>query len=132
MSTPLPSSTAWKTKISAQKLEAIFAGAAEHSQYPDPTKNEKIEELQDKEFKNYRKIALTNGYSLENPSTFFIQHVYPAVVGKLPEVALKTRLVEQVLQSFLPERSLEEWPQRAVTQIISYLEEVRPLSTYTN
>ncbi|MBS0620639.1 MAG: hypothetical protein JSS61_04170 [Verrucomicrobia bacterium] len=109
--------------ISAQNLGAILAGAADHRQYPDPKEDRRIEELEDGEFESYRKMARASGYALENPSTFFIQHVYPITVGKLPQIVLKARLAEKVMQTFLPERSIAEWPQGVVTQIMSYFEE---------
>jgi len=109
--------------VSALNLGVILAGAADHRQYPDPKEDRRIEELGDEEFESYRKMARANGYALENPSTFFIQHVYPMTVGKLPQIVLKAKLAERVIQTFLPERSIEEWPQRVVTQIMGYLEE---------
>ena len=109
--------------ISELNLGVIFAGAADHRQYPDPEEDLRIEQLGDEEFEGYRKMARANGYSLENPSTFFIQHVYPITGLKLPQIVLKARLAEKVIQTFLPSRSIEEWPQRVVTQIMSYLED---------
>lgn len=109
--------------ISAQKLDVILAGAADHRQYPNPEEDKRIEALEDEEFEGYRKMARANGYALENPSTFFIQHVYSTTVGKLPQIVLKAKFAENVIQSFLPERSIEEWPQRVVTQIMDYLEQ---------
>ncbi len=122
-SIPFPSSTTWKAAISAQKLGVILAGAADHRQYPNPDEDQRIEELEDEEFKTYREVARANGYALENPSTFFIQHVFPTTVQKLPQITLKVRLAERMIQSFLPQRSIAEWPQRVVTQIMGYLEE---------
>jgi len=109
--------------ISALNLGVILAGAADHRQYPDPGEDRRIEELGDKEFESYRKMARASGYALENPSTFFIQHVYPTTVGKLPQIVLKARLAEEVIQTFPPGRSIAEWPQRVVTQIMGYLGE---------
>lgn len=109
--------------ISALNLGVILAGAADHRQYPDPKEDQRIEELGDEEFEGYRKMARANGYALENPSTFFIQHVYPTTALKLPQIVLKARLAEKIIQNFLPERSIAEWPQRVVTQIMGYLEE---------
>lgn len=121
-STSLPTPGAWKSLIAAQNLQAILAGAADHRQYPNPEEERRIEVLRDEEFESYRKMARTCGYALENPSTFFIQHVYPTTGAKLPQIALKAQLAEKIIHSFLPERSIENWPQRVVTQIMSYLE----------
>lgn len=119
----LPSQRQWKTAIAPQMMGVILAGAADHRQYPDPKEDHKIEALGDEEFESYKAMAKKSGCSLENPSMFFIQHVYPSIVGKLPQVMQKARLAEKTIRSFLPERSIEEWPQRALTQIISYLED---------
>jgi hypothetical protein len=54
----------------------ILAGAADHRQYPNESFDELIHSLNDREYINYKKIANKQGYSLKNPSTFFIQHVY--------------------------------------------------------
>ena len=104
-------------------MRVILAGAADHRQYPDSEEDRRIEVLGDEEFESYRTLARSSGYALENPSIFFIQHVYPSVVGNLPQVVQKARLAEEAIRSFLPARSIEEWPQRAVTEIMSYLEE---------
>lgn len=122
-STPLPSPNAWKCLISAQKLDLIFAGAADHRQYPDPTEEGRIEELNDEEFQSYKKLARNSGFALENPTTFFIQHVYPTTVGKIPQIALDAELADKAIPSFLSQRSIEEQPQNAATEIIGYLKE---------
>jgi hypothetical protein len=109
--------------MTTQKLGVILAGAADHRQYPDSEEDRRIEELGDEEFESYRTMARSRGYALENPGMFFIQHVYPSVVGNLPKIAQKARLAEEAIRSFLPVQSIEKWPQRAVTQIMSYLED---------
>lgn len=118
-----PSISAWKRGISSKIVDAILAGAADHRQYPNPEEDKRIKELNDQEFNNYQKIAARDGFSLENPSAFFIQHVYPIVAEKVLELTLRTKLAERSLQQVLPERSIEEWPQRAVSEIMEYLEE---------
>lgn len=112
----------WKSSIRAKKLAVIFSGAADHRQYPNQEEDRRIEVLKDPEFESYRRMALEEGFALEKPSTFFIQHVYPSTVGKLPKMASRVRFVESLLKCFMPDRSLEEWPQRVVTQIMRYLE----------
>lgn len=79
----LLSKTKWKELIGSKKLEVILAGAADHRQYPNVKEDLKIFELKDKEFEDYKKIACESGYSLENPSLFFIQHVYPSTLGNV-------------------------------------------------
>jgi hypothetical protein len=118
----LPSRKQWQSTI-GNPIDVVLAGAAEHRQYPDSKEDQRIEILCDEEFENYRKMAKSSGYALENPSVFFIQHVYPATVGKISQCLQQAKFAKQTLQSFLPERSIEEWPRRAVTQIMSYLED---------
>lgn len=96
----LPSKSIWKAAITTQKLGVILAGAADHRQYPDPEEDRRIEVLSDEEFESYRTLARSSGYALENPSIFFIQHVYPSVVGNLPQVVQKARLAEEAIRSF--------------------------------
>ncbi len=62
-------------------IDVILAGAADHRQYPDSKKDVLIEDLKDEEFLSYKKMAKEKGFSSENPTTFFIQHVY-AMKGK--------------------------------------------------
>ena len=119
----LPSKSQWRATITTQNLGVILAGAADHRQYPNPEEDSRIEVLKDEEFGYYQRTARSEGYALEDPSVFFIQHVYPATVGSLPQLSQKARLVECIIQAFSPDRSIAEWPQRAVTQIMSYLED---------
>lgn len=60
-------------------FDIILAGAAHHRQYPSQELSLHIPDI---EFENYKKMASENGFSLDNPKTFFIRHVYPAQVGK--------------------------------------------------
>lgn len=119
----LPSKSQWRKTIATQKLDVILAGAADHRQYPNPEEDRRIEELNDDEFEGYKIMSRSKGYALENPSMFFIQHVYPATIGSMPQLIQKAKLAEKIICSFLPERSIAEWPQRAVTQIMYYLED---------
>ena len=63
--------------------DVILAGAADHRQFPDQALDANIEQLQDSEYENYKAMAKGNGFSDENPTTFFIQHVYAACIGKV-------------------------------------------------
>ncbi len=54
--------------------EIILAGAADHRQYPNE-EQDSVLPLHD-EFIHFRKLAKKEGYSLCNPSKFFIKHVY--------------------------------------------------------
>lgn len=56
--------------------DVILAGAADHRQYPNAELDANIHQLEDKEYEHYRTLALAKGFSVDNPTTFFIQHVY--------------------------------------------------------
>lgn len=74
----------WKELMRETSItDVILAGAADHRQFPDATLDSNIEKLQDSEYESYKGMAKRNGFSDENPTTFFIQHVYAACVGKV-------------------------------------------------
>jgi hypothetical protein len=61
-------------------IDVILAGAADHRQYPDPKLDSLFSDLESTEYASYKSLARKKGFSAENPSTFFIQHVYAAPV----------------------------------------------------
>ncbi len=70
----------WKQRmLKRSPIDVILAGAADHRQYPDPEKKIPIQSL---EYEDYKQFAEKYGFSLNNPTTFFIQHVYATQVGK--------------------------------------------------
>ena len=74
----------WKELIrETSVIDVILAGAADHRQFPDEKLDANIEQLQDSEYESYKAMAKRNGFSDENPTTFFIQHVYAACIGKV-------------------------------------------------
>jgi hypothetical protein len=74
----------WKEKmLNYGILDAILAGAADHRQYPNP--NRRIE-IEDSKFRWYLEMAKTKGFSLNNPSMFFINHVFSSQVRNFPEL----------------------------------------------
>ncbi len=80
----LPTKDQWRQEFTAQKPDdVILAGAADHRQYPDAAEDRRIEALGDKEFESYKEMASSKGYTEKNPTMFFIQHVYPAVVRSI-------------------------------------------------
>lgn len=80
---PLPSKDQWREKfLQNSVVDVILAGAADHRQYPDPNR---VLEIDDPEFERYKRLAANQGFSLDNPTTFFIQHVYST------KLAQKTR-----------------------------------------
>lgn len=70
----------WKSRMTNHSIiDIILAGAADHRQYP----NEKNDaSLVDAEYENYRSLAKNLGFSLENPNTFFINHVFSMQIGR--------------------------------------------------
>lgn len=61
-------------------VDIILAAAADHRQYPC---SERQVPLHDAEYVEYKEMAQKKGFSLNNPTTFFINHVYSLEVGKL-------------------------------------------------
>jgi uncharacterized LabA/DUF88 family protein len=59
----------------------ILAGAADHSQYPASKHNDLIDQTQD--YQDYKRFAKKAGFSIDNPTTFFIQHVYCSQVNRI-------------------------------------------------
>jgi hypothetical protein len=82
----------WKKTIEQHSIfDIVLAGAADHRQYPNADVKVHVDDC---EFNEYKKKALQNGFSLDNPSTFFIQHVYTSKIGKKikkeqPTISLK-------------------------------------------
>lgn len=73
--------TKWREVIlKTSIIDIILAGAADHRQYPDSNIEIKTD---DHEYENYKVIARQKGFSLDNPTTFFINHVYPTQVDKI-------------------------------------------------
>jgi hypothetical protein len=66
-------------------VDAVLAGAADHRQYPNPELDSLIHSQNDSEFEHYKALAKREGFSSENPSTFFIQHVYSSRVDNILE-----------------------------------------------
>ena len=67
----------WITTISSfSHEEIVLAGAADHRQYPAQEKDLIIHSLKNTEFNYFKNFSKKNGFSLENPSSFLIQHVY--------------------------------------------------------
>lgn len=84
----------WKSDILRFPVDSIIlAGAADHRQYPNKEDDNRLCQLvQDHEYETYRSLAREEGFSFENPSTFFIQHVYATntstITLKTPSLSL--------------------------------------------
>lgn len=67
----------WRREFLEYNLEeVILAGAADHRQYPCQNESEKFESLRHIELERFKCFARRQGFSLCNPTRFFIQHVY--------------------------------------------------------
>ncbi|MFA5250080.1 MAG: hypothetical protein WC371_01560 [Parachlamydiales bacterium] len=77
VNTSFKNKTLWKEQIQKYSLsEILLAGAADHKQYPDSTQDQRITSLNNLEHKFYQNFARQTGFALDNPSLFFIQHIY--------------------------------------------------------
>lgn len=64
----------WRESIARTSIiDMLLAIGANHRQYPDPNQSISIE---DGEYEYYKNLADTMGFSLNNPITFFAQHIY--------------------------------------------------------
>jgi hypothetical protein len=71
----------WKENLLNYPIfDVILAGAADHRQYPNPSISIQID---DPDYEKYRTMAKMDGFSIENPTTFFINHVYSQKVEKI-------------------------------------------------
>jgi hypothetical protein len=78
--------TQWKESMrKTAPMGVILAGAADHRQYPDSKQDVLVEKLADQEHESYKILARREGFSDQNPATFFIQHVYTTRIAKLLE-----------------------------------------------
>lgn len=69
----------WRESVSdLSLLDIILANCAAHRQYPDPERDKEILRIQHPEYERYRKLADRRGFSLNNPSSFLIRHIYPS------------------------------------------------------
>lgn len=74
-------------------LKIVLAGAAHHRQFPDPKLDsefdQEIYQNITSEYKKYKEEAEEIGCSFNNPHFFFIQHVYPDILSRIPTVRQK-------------------------------------------
>jgi len=72
----------WLQQMEGQSIEnVILKGAANHRQFPDDRVNYSTDELA-----RYSQQALETGCAFDNPTLFFINHVFPVQVGKVPAI----------------------------------------------
>lgn len=90
----------WRERMRARPIaDVILAGAADHRQYPDVERDGLIRALQDAEYGAYKSLARSAGFAWENPSTFFIQHVYASTFQRFLSNANKTVVRQAVAVS---------------------------------
>lgn len=77
----LPSVEQWRDGLSENPVDIILAGAADHRQYPDESKDALLPI--DERFLAYKRMANEKGCCDSNQSLFFIQHVYPITIEKI-------------------------------------------------
>jgi len=82
----LPSKNEWNETMSKNSvIDVMLAVGADHRQYPDPNQ---IVPIQIEEYDHYKNLAEKNGFSMNNPTTFFAQHIYCSQVNrKIPSSA---------------------------------------------
>ncbi|OJW68389.1 MAG: hypothetical protein BGO68_05540 [Candidatus Amoebophilus sp. 36-38] len=74
----------WKSSIEKNGIiDIILACAADHKQYPNPEHDQHLHGLNDSEYEYYKALAKRKGFSFDNPTTFFVQHIYATIVGNL-------------------------------------------------
>lgn len=72
----------WRQKITSNNVKVILKGAADHRQYPDVEEETRLKEVTDFEYTQMRIAAKAEGFSIDNPSAFLVQHVYPSTPQK--------------------------------------------------
>ena len=82
----------WKKIIKKRSIvEMLLAMGADHRQYPNP---DKIILVHDEEYKHYKNLAVIEGFSLNNPTTFFVQHIYCSQIQRLSKNNFNLSLTE--------------------------------------
>ena len=80
-------------------LKIILAGAAHHRQFPDSKLDEEFDqEIYQNiayEYKKYKELADEIGCSCNYPHFFFIQHVYPHILNRVPIIVQKITEVKK-------------------------------------
>ena len=111
----------WVAAITKQSItDVILAGAADHRQYPDPALDALFDSEKDSEYESYKALAKKEGFSSENPTTFFIQHVYAARVGKvLEEVSVENVMLTPVEENTMMQEEEEiAWRNRYQVKLL--------------
>lgn len=81
------SRSAWRNTVRDRGVDVVLAGAADHRQYPpNPEQDRRLVGIRDEDYERCKILAQREGYALDNPTTFFIQHTYAAMVGSIVEL----------------------------------------------
>jgi hypothetical protein len=71
----------WRKSIEKRSpIEVLLAAAADHRQYPDPTRGVPIK---NEEYDCFKHIASKDGFALLNPTTFFVRHIYSTCLSNI-------------------------------------------------
>lgn len=101
------SKSEWKARMrNTSVIDVILAGAADHRQYPDAALDSLFDGIEDRQYTAYKQLALKEGFAAENPTTFFIQHVYAALTSTFfspAEIATHATALQYIQRIFARE-----------------------------
>ncbi|MBX3718719.1 MAG: hypothetical protein KF898_03615 [Parachlamydiales bacterium] len=104
------SKSEWKARMrNTSIIDVILAGAADHRQYPDAALDSLFDGIEDRQYAAYKQLALKEGFAAENPTTFFIQHVYAALTSTFfspAEIATHATALQYIRRIFARELAL--------------------------
>lgn len=104
------SKSEWKARMrNTSIIDMILAGAADHRQYPDAALDSLFDGIEDRQYAAYKQLALKEGFAAENPTTFFIQHVYAALTSTFfspAEIATHATALQYIRRIFARELAL--------------------------
>ncbi|MBX9745074.1 MAG: hypothetical protein K2X08_07700 [Chlamydiales bacterium] len=74
----------WRSRFHSYSfVDLILFNAAAHRQYPDPSLDAKLQTVEDLDYETYRAGSSCRGFSLDNPTTFMINHIYVKSVHRV-------------------------------------------------
>lgn len=101
------SKSEWKARMrNTSVIDVILAGAADHRQYPDAALDSLFDAIEDRQYTAYKQLALKEGFAAENPTTFFIQHVYASLTSNFfspAEIATHATALQYIRRIFARE-----------------------------
>lgn len=83
----LPSRKKWiQELLNYQPMDLFLAYSAKHCQLPDPSKDYLITRFANPKMEDYYQKSINWGCCLDNPSLFFITHVYSQKIGNIQDL----------------------------------------------